>query len=744
MASRVGLSVAEDRTDASAQIEQALADIVKTTGAHLGAVYLKVPEDQLLRMVRVIGVSLRVARPWSMVALAAPVPVAEAAREGHPVWVGSHVELARRFPRTALALPYDVAMLVVPLSTGDTCWGALLQLWPGTRDPDLSRQEEEATDAGARLIGELLRQAAEEGNPLPPGELRVVEPPPARYEEPGVEITERLPEGMCALDLEGRITFYNRRATELLGVDESELLGARLWEILPWLLDPVYENAYLAALFSRLPRSFTALRPPDRLLAFYLYPDATGISVRIVPTEEAAVPDEEPTPAPEGTAVPAGEPPGLSLEGPASPGLAAESGDDPVAAPTVTERTRPGALYQLLHLSSALTESVGVQDVTDAVTNQILPVIDVQGLAMVTVDGGRLQVVGSRGFPQEIVDGLQDRSLSADSPEVRAIMTGIPTFHPRIEDLRRIYPNIAVSPDTAACAHLPMFASGRTIGAVVLGYNRPHFFPPDERAGLTSLAGVIAQALERARLYDTKNQVALGLQAALLPGVLPDVPGIEVAARYIPATTGMDIGGDFYDLIRLDDTSVAAVIGDVQGHNVNAAALMGQVRTAVHTHASAGAIPGEILARTNRLLVDLSSNLFTSCLYAHLDLKNHRAHLATAGHLPPVLLHPDGRTEIIDGPFGILLGIEPEAEYLTFDVPLPPGAILALFTDGLVEVPGTDLDESIAEFAGHLAEADSQSLEELTETLVRRAAQAGRRSWGNDDIALLLIKVAAV
>jgi PAS domain-containing protein len=709
--------VTEDGTgaDASAEIDRALMEMVRTTRAHIGAVYLKVPAEQLLRMVRVTGVSLRVARPWSLVALSAQVPVAEAARERHPVWVGGHVDLARRFPRTALALPYDLAMSVVPLISGDTCWGALLQLWPGTHAPELSREEEQATEEGARRISELLRRAEDEGNPVASGELRTVDPPPARYPEPGFEITERLPEGMCALDLEGRITFLNTRAVELLGADEDDLLGARPWEALPWLLDPVYENAYLAALFSRLPRSFTALRPPDHLVAFHLYPDATGITVRIMPAEEPAVP-------PEGPAV-------------------AANGNDPIVTPTVTEQTRPGALYQLLHLSSALTESIGVTDVTEAVTNQIMPVIDVQSLAIVIVDEGRLHVVGSRGFPREKIDGLQDLSLSADVPEVRAIMTGIPTFYSYAEELQRIYPGVTVSADTAACAHLPMFASGQTIGSVILGYDRPHPFPPDERTALISLAGVIAQALERARLYDTKNQVALGLQAALLPGDLPEIPGIEVAARYLPATRGMDIGGDFYDLIRLDDTSAAAVIGDVQGHNVNAAALMGQVRTAVHTHATAGAPPGEILARTNRLLGDLNSSLFTSCLYVHLDLKNHRAHLATAGHLPPVLLHPDGRTEILHAPSGILLGIEPEAEYQTFDIPLPPGSTLALYTDGLVEVPGIDLDETIAELAAHLAEADQQPLDELSNTLVRRAAQTRGRSWGSDDIALLLIKV---
>ncbi|MEV0038006.1 SpoIIE family protein phosphatase [Streptomyces sp. NPDC050804] len=687
----------------AAEVDHVLAELVRATGAHIGAVYLLVPEDEVLRMVAVTGVSRKVAAPWSRVALAAPVPVAEVARERRPVWVAGHSELARRFPRTALALPYQVAMSVVPLTSGTTCWGAVLQLWPGTHAPGLSRREARAIDEGRRRISRLLRLAADEGRPMRPTELRTVDPPPTRHEQPGAELTERFPEGTCALDLDGHITFLNGKAAELLGDDD--LLGARPWEALPWLNDPIYENSYLAALFSRLPTSFVALRPSDHWLAFTLYPDATGISVRITPTE-APTEDRE-----------------------------------PFLTPPPTAQARPGALFHLLHLSSALTEAVGVKDVAEAVSNQIMPVINVQGLAVLTADEGRLQVIGSRGFPQRVADSFDGLPLTAKAASVRAIETGVPAFHANAEELRRTYPHIELYTDMAAFAYLPLFASGRTIGCCVLGYDQPHPFSPDERAGLTSLAGVIAQALERARLYDTENQVARGLQAALLPHDLPRIPGLEVAARYLPATRGMDIGGDFYDLIRLDDTSAAAVIGDVQGHNVNAAALMGQVRTAVHTHATAGAPPDEVLARTNRLLIDLSSSLFTSCLYVHLDLLHHRARLAAAGHLPPVLCHPGGRTEILDVPTGLLLGIEPEAEYRTADVPLPPGAVLALYTDGLVEVPGTDLDTTIAELAARLAEAAPGPLDALAKSLVRHAGQTRQSSRGGDDIALLLMRL---
>ncbi|MDX3853423.1 SpoIIE family protein phosphatase [Streptomyces sp. AK02-01A] len=698
------MSVEEHEARTAAEVDQALEELVRATGAHIGAVYLLVPEDQVLRMVVVTGVSQNVARPWSRVALAAPVPVAEAARERRHVWVATHTELAHRFPRTALALPYHVALSVVPLTSGTTCWGAMLQLWPGTHAPELSRQEAQAIDEGRRRISSLLRLAAADGHPMPSTELRTVGPPPTRHEEPGAELTERFPEGTCALDLTGRITFLNRKAAELLGASRKDLLGARPWEVLPWLHDPIYENSYLAALFSRLPTSFIALRPTDSWLAFTLYPDATGISVRITPAE---APTED---------------------------------HEPFLTPPTAAQARPGALFHLLHLSSALTEAVGVKDVAEAVTNQIMPVINVQGLAVLTADEGRLQVIGSRGFAQGVAEHFDGLPLSSEAASLRAIRTGIPMFYANTEELRRIYPHIDLYSDMAAFAYLPLFASGRTIGCCVLGYDQPHPFSPDERAGLTSLAGVIAQALERARLFDTENQIARGLQAALLPHDLPRIPGLEVAAHYLPATRGMDIGGDFYDLIRLDDTSAAAVIGDVQGHNVNAAALMGQVRTAVHAHASAGAPPDEVLARTNRLLIDLRSSLFTSCLYAHLDLRHNRARLAAAGHLPPVLCHADGHTEILDIPTGLLLGIEPEAEYQTVDVPLPPGAVLALYTDGLVEVPGTDLDMTIKELAAQLAEARPQPLDVLARTLVRHARRTRQSSRGSDDIALLLIK----
>ncbi|MFJ5218400.1 SpoIIE family protein phosphatase [Streptomyces sp. NPDC088354] len=695
-----------DGSPAAAELDRALTEAVRATGSHAAAVFLLVPEEQALRMEVVTGLSGRVVRPWSRLALAAPVPVATAVREGRPVWVRGHAELARRFARTAYALPYELAMIVVPLATDGTKWGALQMLWPGTRAERLTPGEESAVTAAADRMSRALARAAASGDALRPAPAPRVLPAEAPARRPPAEaqaaadLAERLEVGVFSLDLDGRITFLNARAAELLGRTKADLMRTRPWETLPWLDDPAYEDPYLGALFSRLPSQFTALRPPDRWLSFLLSPDATGISVRVWPAG-----------APEG-----------------SPAWR--------SAPSATAPSRAGALYHLLYISAGLTEAVGLQDVTAAVTDQIMPVLGADGFGLLTADEGRIEILATRGFSPSSTAYFEHLPLAAGTQGARVVETGEPAFFSRPDELRRAHPDIALYREMDGWAFLPLNASGRTIGYCVLGYADGRTFGPDDRAALTSLAGMIAQALERARLFDAKNRLAHVLQNALLPRSLPDVPGLRVAARYLPATRGMDIGGDFYDLIRLDGSAAAAVIGDVQGHNVGAAALMGQVRTAVHAHASTGAPPGEVLARINRLFEDLETDLFTSCLYARLDLPRQRATVASAGHLPAIVRRPGGGADIVRARSGILLGVEADAGYPATEIPFPPGAVLLLYTDGLVERPGTDIGTAVHELADRLAAAPTDSLDALADGLIREARGSDR---GRDDIALLLV-----
>ncbi|GAA2925266.1 SpoIIE family protein phosphatase [Kitasatospora cinereorecta] len=687
-------------------LDSAVAHLVREAGASVAMLYLLPRNETTLHLAVLSGVPWQLATPWNRVTLSAPIPVADAVRHRCLIWLGSQEELARRYPRPALVMPYRFALCAAPIRTGGVDRGGIVLLWPGSHPPQLSPRERDALTAACHGIGMLLQQAESGGFPVLPGiQPRMLAPPEPPVPEPAeaaaaMEFVRRLPGGSCALSLDGSITFLNEAAADLLGVRAADVLGTLPWVSLPWMDDPAVEDHYRAAVIGRQQTSFTTLRPPDRWLSFELFPNASGISIRITP---AAGPEARTPPAPQGytsRAVP----------------------------------SRATALYHLMHLAATLTEAVGTQDVIELAGDQLMPAFRIQSLIVMTSVAGRLRIEGRRGLHPTLMDRFDGAPLNSDTPAAHVLMTGVPGFFADFSELERAYPSAGMRDAVAASAFLPLIVSGHPVGSLVLAYDQGHVFEPEERALLTSIAGLLAQALDRARLYDTKDRLAHSLQAHLLPHTLPRIEGLDVAARYLPATRGMGIGGDFYDLIRLDDSTAAVTIGDVQGHNVNAAALMGQVRTAVH--ASAGAPPDEVLGRTNRLLTDLDPGLFTSCLYVHLDLAGHRAVLATAGHPPPLVRQPDGQTEVLGLPPGLLLGIDPSSRYPTAEIPLPPGAALALYTDGLVEAPGVDFDDAAAELAEHFALALDQTMDEVADTLVRYAK---RSTPGTDDIALLLV-----
>lgn len=682
-------------------MDSAMAAVVRASGAYGGILYVLPPGEDAVWQVLITGVPQEMAAPWRRVGLKDPMPVADAVRERRLVWAGGREEMARQYPRLALVLPYEFGLAAAPLASGPTVRGGLVLLWAGSHPSRLSKGEQDAVRAGCGRLYDSLERALDRGEPLRPDRPRTLPPPAPRPSSP-VEASalsafvDRLPGGSCALGLDGRLTLVTPGAAELLGVDRSLLMGALPWEALPWMDVPHVEDRYRAALVSRRPQAFTVLRPPKTWLTFELYPDATGLSVRITP----GGPDADAPPAPS-----------VQASGP----------------------SRATVLYHLMHLASTLTEAVSVPDVVEQTADQLMPALGAQGMVVMVPEDGHLRIVGQRGYRPELLKQFDGIPLSSAIPGADVMATGVPGFWPTFEELQAAYPAMTHEDGMAAWAVLPLIASGRPIGSLLLSYRRPHVFPPGERAALTSLAGLVGQALDRARLYDAKHHLAHRLQSALLPHTLPRVAGLDVAACYLPAARGLGIGGDFYDVIRLDEHTAAVTIGDVQGHNVDAAALMGQVRTAVHAHATVGAPPGDVLARTNRLLTDLDPGLFTSCAYVHLDLATHRACVALAGHPPPLLRHADGRVEALRVPPGLLLGIEPDTVYPSLEFPLPPGCVLALYTDGLVEAPGVDLDDAIAALAGLLEHGDPSDLDAMAHTLIRHAPAPG------DDIALLLV-----
>ncbi|MER6995631.1 SpoIIE family protein phosphatase [Streptomyces sp. NPDC000410] len=518
------------------------------------------------------------------------------------------------------------------------------------------------------------------------------------------EADDRLPEGLFSLDRAGRITYVNRRAQELLGGTRSELTGQVLWEAVPWLDRPAYQDYYRASLLAGDPVQFKACRSQGDWLAVALYPGYHGVTGKVSATDH-----------------PVYEPGSVSR-----PGAGLGQFDSPA--------DRATALYRPVALAIALTEAVTARQVSAVVTEELLPAFGGRQLAIYVLHEGHLYLAWETGFPKGFLAPFDGVGLDARLPGVETLTTGRPLFYESMEQMAAAYPGIPMDASVGARAFLPLIASGRPVGSCILGFDQPRGFTPEERTVLTALAGLIAQALARAQRYDTEAALARGLQDALLPRRLPSIENLETIARYLPGTQGMDVGGDWYDVIETD-RGIVLVVGDVQGHGVSAAATMGQLRSAVRAFALADLHPREVMSGTNRLLIDLDPGLFATCCYVRLDPATGAAQAVRAGHPQPLLRHPDGRTEVLDLPGGVFLGLDAEEEYPVSELTVEQGAVLALFTDGLVERPGSDIDLGIERVRTHLAESGGSTLADTADRLVSGARQTEDRA---DDIALLL------
>ncbi|OKI11754.1 PP2C family protein-serine/threonine phosphatase [Streptomyces sp. CB03911] len=216
---------------------------------------------------------------------------------------------------------------------------------------------------------------------------------------------------------------------------------------------------------------------------------------------------------------------------------------------------------------------------------------------------------------------------------------------------------------------------------------------------LTELGRLTAQALERAELQQARVELAQALQRELLPGALPELPGLRTAARYAPARNGLDIGGDWYDGFRLPDGALGFSIGDVQGHDVEAAAFMGQVRVGLRAVAGISADPGEVLARANELLLSMDCTLFATCSFLRFDPVSWELSDARAGHVPAVWATTDGRSGVTQDEGGLPIGILPGEEYPVTRRRLPVPGAFVLVTDGVVEGPSFPIEAGLEQVA---------------------------------------------
>lgn len=283
-------------------------------------------------------------------------------------------------------------------------------------------------------------------------------------------------------------------------------------------------------------------------------------------------------------------------------------------------------------------------------------------------------------------------------------------------------------------AVLPLLADARVVGACLAGWRSPHEFGAEERFLLSATARLVGQATMRARAFDAQHELAEMLQRTLLPRTLPELPGGEAEARYLPATVGLDVGGDWYDVIPLTDRHVAFVIGDVQGHSAAAATIMGQIRTAIRAYAVEGHSPDVVISHANRLLTGMETDLFATCCYVAMDMEEGDTWFVRAGHLPPLLRDPDGATREIEVEGGPPLGVVPEADFPMTTMGLSAGTVLLLLTDGLVESATLPVEEGLARVRETLGATPAGDAGALADALL------GGSDRRDDDVALLLLR----
>ncbi|MFJ5029584.1 SpoIIE family protein phosphatase [Streptomyces sp. NPDC088560] len=348
------------------------------------------------------------------------------------------------------------------------------------------------------------------------------------------------------------------------------------------------------------------------------------------------------------------------------------------------------------------------------------------------------------------------------APPVRCLATGTPSLH-RSEDAA-IREWGRADPDRAEVVRgfgihsimvVPLRARGITLGvAVLVRHRREEPFSHDDLLLAEEIAARTAVAIDNARRYTLERGTALALQRSLLPSRFSAQEAVEAAHRYLPARTRAGLGGDWFDVIPLSGARVALVVGDVVGHGLRASATMGRLRTAVHTLADVDLPPDELLTHLDDLVthlateectaydeadLDVPTGLIATCLYVVHDPVSSRCTAASAGHPPPVAVTPDGTAGFVDVPPGPPLGVG-GLPFETVEWDVPPGSLLALYTDGLVQGAGHDLGRGLELLRRGLGRSAARPLETVCDELIRTLLPARP----GDDVALLVARTRAL
>jgi anti-sigma regulatory factor (Ser/Thr protein kinase)/GAF domain-containing protein len=402
-------------------------------------------------------------------------------------------------------------------------------------------------------------------------------------------------------------------------------------------------------------------------------------------------------------------------------------------------------MYPLRHLADLLNQATTMDHIVAAARYCIMSPFGAQALVLASAGEGRLWVLGHSGASSGIVRSLHGARLDARTSAAEAVR-GRPLFIS--EDGSSAADSDWTDGGSHAEAYLPLIGSRHVVdlpltenrnvvGVCCLSFRGPRSFPPEERAVLSMMAGLLGEAVERVELSTKQHQIAEDLQRRLLPPTLSDLPCLTTTARYRPATVTSKVGGDWYDVIKLPDKRMVLVVGDVEGHAMECAAVMGQVRTAVSAYATEGHRPAAVIDRTGGLLATLGVDLLVTCCVVALDTADGSAEVALAGHPKPLVRRPDGGIATLEAPANVPLGIEVSGACEGREYTVEPGSVIMLYSDGLVEGDTIDpVSGAQALLAAGTREAGAD-LERLADHLIADVTSPLHR---RDDAVLLLAR----
>ncbi|MGY1681319.1 SpoIIE family protein phosphatase [Geodermatophilus sp. SYSU D01176] len=534
-------------------------------------------------------------------------------------------------------------------------------------------------------------------------------------------VLESMNAAFFALDRDWRFAYVNGEAERVLQRTRAELLGGVIWELFPAAVGSDFEVHYRGAAATGRERVFEAYYPAP-LDAWYevrAWPAPDGLSVYFLDVTERRAAEER------------------ARASAARLALIAEVG-------AVTGET----------LGSGAGEDAALQRLAESV----VPVLGDWVIVSLAGEDGRMRDVGSwhrdpglRATVGRYAE-LRLASIQPDAPIMRALASGRTLTVPDVgAAVGRTLPPGEVSDvfwtlDPRTAVTLPLAARGRTLGALSV-YRSAGRLAADEDDVATAqeVAARVALALDNARLYEQQRRLAEGLQRSLLTA--PPAPdSAEIVVRYQPAVEVAQVGGDWYDAFVQPAGTTMLVIGDVVGHDTEAAASMGQLRGLLRGIAYRDGVgPAQVLSDLDAAVQGLGMRTMATAAVARVEqtAEQRDAGLTTlrwsnAGHPPPLVLHPDGRVEALeaDRP-DLMLGVDPAATRSDNVVTVQRGATLLLYTDGLVEGRDLPLDDGIARLRDALAELAAQPLEELCDAVIERL----RPERLQDDIALAAIRL---